>query len=372
MKTWLVIAQSAQMLTQAASHIGLNVIAIDCFADVDTQTLAIQTYQVKSLAINDITTVIESLDEHIIECFYGAGFEAFPESLYFLETRFQLLGNSATVFNQLQNKLDFFQRLQQLNITHPRVLFASENNNTSKIQKKAPYLIKPFNSLGGIDIQFIKHNIVYYPLKNTHYYQQYLSGQSLSVLFVANGKHATIIGFNQQWTLPQSFVFAGIINHVNLSVTHQHKVSEWANKLTLSYNLLGLCSLDFIYYKNKCYLLEINPRPPASMQLYQKNLLTIHYQTCQGYACQGQLEPFIYSTNKRYTAYQIIYAINKITIPLNMKWPTYCCNLPQSNVIINQKQPICSIITNGIDSQSLLEDLTDKQNHLFTQINQTT
>ena len=364
-KKLLVIAQSGQMLAQAAHNIGLKVTVIDCFADLDTQALACNYYQVKSLAFKDIQGLINIIKGQIRFCIYGSGFEAYPESLAFLEMQFQLIGNSSKVFNALQNKPRFFQRLQQLNISFPSVLFTSKDNIYKN--KKENYLIKPFDSLGGGGIQAVNinnSNNLHYP---RHYYQKYIDGQSLSVLFVANGKQAIVIGFNQQWTVEKSFLFSGVINHAALPVIHQQTLYSWVSKLTVSYKLQGLCSLDFIFYNNKCYVLEINPRPPASMQLYEKDLLKNHY-----FACLGQLEKMTIPQYKTYTAYQVIYTRIKIKISSKMKWPEYCCNLPSKNTIINKGQPICSMIINGSDPQYLIKDLQNKQHLLFTQISETT
>jgi methenyltetrahydromethanopterin cyclohydrolase len=364
MKQLLIIAQSAQMLAQAAHNVGLKATVIDCFADFDTQALALNYYQVKSLALKDIQALIKSIKNQFSFCIYGSGFEAYPESLSFLETQFKLIGNSSTVFKSLQNKPLFFQRLQKLNITFPAVFFTLDN----KIHrhKTVSYLIKPFNSLGGSNIKSMNKNNCN-TLHSDHYYQEYIPGKSMSALFVANGKQAIIIGFNLQWSIAKSFLFSGIINHAQLPILHQKRLYSWISKLTTSYKLHGLCSLDFIFYKNKCYVLEINPRSPASMQLYAKDLLKNHY-----FSCLGQLEKITIPPYKTYTAYQIIYAVTKIKIPSKMKWPEYCCSLPQKNTIIHKGQPICSMILNGMRPQSLLEDLQNKQHLLFTQISETT
>lgn len=367
MKKLLIIAESAQMLAQAAHNIGLKTVVIDGSIGSDTQALATQYYQVKSLTQQAIKPIVALLKNQVSTCIYGSGFETSPDSLFFLEKHFQLLGNSSQVFKALQNKPQFFQQLQQLDIAFPKVFFNPEHIPVHKDKKAINYLIKPFNSIGGYNIQHAKVADINKLKHSQYYYQHYINGESMSVLFVANGQQATIIGFNKQWTNPSSFIFVGIINHAKLSITHQQTLRDWTQKLTVHYALLGLCSLDFILYKDKCYLLEINPRPSASMRLYGKNLLKMHYL-----ACQGQLEPSLISNNKTYTAYQIVYAIIKIKIPLNMKWPQYCCSLPQAETIIDKGNPLCSLIVSGKNPKTLREDLQQKQHSLFTQLSETT
>lgn len=378
MDSVLIIANSGRMLAQAACDINLKPVVIDCFADSDTQTLARDFYQVESLAIKDIQAIIESLKGEFKYCLYGSGFEAHQDSLYFLAEHFRLLGNTPEVFAALHDKRDFFQRLEQLDINFPAVYFNTKTSNRShapvwecslsRSSGESKYLKKPFNSQGGLNIQLIEEpdNIK----DDNHYYQQYIDGQALSALFIANNKQAEIIGFNQQWTIAlssqQQFVFSGIINHAELSVHHQQTLQRWVNKLTQSYGLRGLGSLDFILYRNECYVLEINPRPPASMQLYHSDLLKLHLQAInqnlRGLKLPEQ------SKSKPYTAYQIIYAETAVKIPKTMKWQNYCCDLPQENTIINKGQPICSIIAHGTNPQHLREDLHTKQHNLLQQL----
>lgn len=357
MNRLLIIAQSGQMLAQAASYIGLKIFVIDCFADQDTQALAADLYQVSSLSIHDIRLGVIKFKKNCTYCLYGSGFEAHPESLVFLETHFKLLGNSSDIFKALQNKPIFFQQLHSLNISYPTVYFTPPNS-------KKDYLIKPYQSLGGENIQ---KTPPYHPkiLKNnSFYYQRYLKGETLSVLFLATRTHAIIIGYNRQWTRPDSFVFSGIMNQAKIAPAHQHTIQQWLKKLTPYYQLQGLCSLDFILYKDQCYLLEINPRPPASMMLYQANLLQNHLLACQNQPYDQNID-----ASKKHTAYQIIYAPMPIKIPQTMQWPQYCHHIPSGGQIIPKDTPICSMIISKNTRTLLLETLQSKQQLLFKQLN---
>lgn len=359
MNTLLIIAQSGQMLAQAASNIGLTFFVIDCFSDRDTHALAADLYQVSSLAIDNIQTGVKKFKKNCSFCLYGSGFEAYPETLVFLASHFQLLGNSSRTFNALQNKPAFFQQLQRLNITYPAVYV------TPPASKKN-YLIKPYQSLGGENIQRLT-SVNTHPLKkNTFYYQRYIKGENLSVLFLAHREYARVLGYNQQWTRPDSFVFSGIMNHATLAKQHQHTIQQWLKKLTSHYQLQGLCSLDFILYKDQCYLLEINPRPPASMMLYQANLLQHHLL-----ACQNKVDQQTIFLSKKYTAYQIIYAPKHIKIPQTMQWASCCHHIPNGGQIIPKDSPICSMIISQNSSTSLLETLQRQQHRLFNQLKPT-
>ena len=79
----IVIAQSARMLAQMAVDSGFEVIAIDCFADLDTRNLAVLSFKVESLALDDLQPVLEKLQEDygLMPIVYGSGFEHFVDLL---------------------------------------------------------------------------------------------------------------------------------------------------------------------------------------------------------------------------------------------------------------------------------------------------
>lgn len=367
MDTLLVIANSGRMLAQAAYKAGYKAIVVDCFADTDTQAFAYQFYQVKSLAIEDIRTLVKSLKHQCNYCVYGSGFEAYQDSLFFLSRHFQLLGNTPQIFAALHNKYDFFQRLQKLRILFPEVFFSKKTLRNS--YKSSPYLLKKaFCSQGGLDIEPVKRFKLERQNKSA-YYQAYLKGQAMSALFIANGKHANVLGFNTQWisslNIQQPFAFCGIINHANLGCWQRQILKNWINQLTASYELYGLCSLDFVFYKHQCYVLEINPRPPASMQLYDSMLLNLHIQ-----ACTHKLKNFqnTQKPNNLHTAYQIVYAPRKIVISEGMNWPSNSCDLPKARTIIHKGQPICSMIATGKSPTQIRLDLHSSQQHLLLKL----
>jgi methenyltetrahydromethanopterin cyclohydrolase len=356
----LIIANSARMLVQAARNADIKPYVIDCYADLDTQHLAKCYKQINSLSIADLTPAIKFFKQlNITQVVYGSGFESYSDSLIFLAQHFKILGNSPETFIALQNKRDFFQRLQQLNINYPEIRFTVPNGCEN-------WLIKPQHSQGGLNIRWAEK--LAHP--TDFYYQRYIQGEPLSVLFIANGKQAQIIGFNQQLTTSfenQPFVFAGIINHAELSPTQQQTLVTWVNQLTSAYSLCGLNSLDFMLCDGICYVLEINARPPASMQLYDADLLTahIHSTDLSGFKNLKGLE----NSHKTYKAYQIFYAPKQIEISPQIQWPEGCVDLPAIGAIINKEQPICSIIVSGKNLVELLGNLHLQKSFLSTFIN---
>ncbi len=330
MNVWLIVATSGRMLAQAAQREGFDVWVIDCFADVDTVRYAKKVIRVNSLSIENLTVALcelESKNDEVIGVVYGSGFETCVESLYFLANRFEMAGNSPAIFEQVQNKRSFFAALAIFKIPYPETHFDCP-------AKQKNWLSKPLKGQGGAGINSQIDNI---------YWQRFCDGQAGSVLFLATGKRAEIIGFHTQST-HGDFLFSGISNHSDLTHAQKTQIQSWLQKLVGHFDLRGLNSLDFMLAEKGCFVLEINPRPSASMQLYDLPLFNAHLT----------LETE-WNRVSDFSAYQIFYAPRSLIIPRHFHWLENCHDLPHAGAIIRKNQPICSIIARAMPIASALE-----------------
>ena len=349
----LIVASSGRMLAQAAKNAGLKPLVIDLFADLDTQHYAEAFKRVPSLAEKQLKPAVDYFIEHypVAHFIYGSGFEYYPESLNYLGGRLLVLGNSLETFVKIYDKPVFFSSLDKLNIPYPDICFVAPTS----VDK---WLVKPIQAQGGLGIKR------YHPKSFTEsavYWQKYRAGTQHSVLFLADGKEARVIGFNTQWAVDlgksQEFIFLGIINGCDLLDQQKERVTDWLNELVPEFWLKGLNSLDFIQAGDKSLVLEINPRPSASMQLYDADLLTGHIK-----ASLGELTDYGHSGG--YKGCQIVYAKQNVMIPDGFEWPSWCMDLPESGTTCHIGQPICSIIAHQNEAQSVMNELLIKQLNL--------
>jgi predicted ATP-grasp superfamily ATP-dependent carboligase len=355
------------MLAQAAKNTGLKLLVIDLFADLDTQCYAEDFQQIASLAEQDLAPAVDYFIQsyavnHVI---YGSGFECFPESLRYLNSRLIVLGNHPDVFARQLDKPAFFSTLDDLSIPYPEVAFSAPACADD-------WLIKPMRGQGGIGI---KHYHANDEAKAPVYWQKFQAGMPHSVLFLADGQQVQVVGFNSQWPIrlseTQEFVFSGVVNCTDLPDKHKAQVADWLKQMVPAFVLKGLSSLDFIQADDCSYVLEINPRPSASMQLYDEDLLVRHIQACEGalgatsvaqsLALRGLKSP-------PQIGYQVVYAEQDLIIPSQFEWPPWCMDLPKPGNMCRAGQPICSIIAHQKNSQSVAEQLRAKQQHIISKL----
>jgi predicted ATP-grasp superfamily ATP-dependent carboligase len=347
----LIAAGSGRMLAEAAAGAGMKPLVVDLFGDADTRKSAVDSIRVPALDPPHLMASVDYFTRHypVRHLVYGSGIEPYPESLNDLNVRLHILGNSANTFVRLQNKAEFFSILKKLKIPFPEVTFTPPGENDGR------WLIKPMRGQGGIGI---RRYVPDCPVISFVYWQRFQPGTPHSVLFLANGQEARILGFNSQWTVSLSpgreFIFAGIINDCDLSSRQRSTITDWLSRCVPVFGLKGVNSLDFVKTDDQLRVLEINARPSASMQLYD-GVLKSHVL-----AVQGRLPDKI-PGRKGFRGMQTVYAESDWLVPAGFEWPEGCVDRPEAGSICRKGQPVCSIIAHQNDSQQVLDQLKLRQ-----------
>lgn len=343
------------MLAEAAQKIGLKALVIDLYADLDTREYAFEVCRLPSLAIEYVAPVLDDFVEryrvrHVV---YGSGLEPYPETLDYLDERMTVLGNAPGVFRNLQNKVEFFTVLADLRIPFPEVSFAAPD-------AEGDWLIKPIQGQGGLGICRSQ-----YGLSRGIYWQKFQSGTPGSVLFLADTQNVRVIGFNTQFTDKLStgleFVFSGLINHSILSFQQKSLISGWLTRCVQRFGLKGLNSLDFIHDGERISVLEINPRPSASMQCYD-DVLAGHISVCGGSL------PDVFPRQAGFTGFRVVYADKDLRMPEHFVWPDWALDRPEAGAVCLAGQPVCSVISRRSNAEQVEAELVVRQQQIFNQL----
>ncbi|MCD2452941.1 ATP-grasp domain-containing protein [Methylicorpusculum oleiharenae] len=355
-KRVLIVAHSGRMLAQAAKNAGFIPLVVDLYADQDTQALSAKVFQVTELSQQYLLPVLNMIkQEYVVDhaCF-GSGLEAYPESLSALSNAFNLSGNVPSVVQKIQDKAVFFSILKRLAIAFPDTVFSAPDDD-------ADWLIKPMQGQGGLGI---RHRIRQDDFHDNVYWQRYIEGVPGSVLFLANSCQSHIIGFNTQWCRrdddQHAFLFSGVINQSPLNEFQQQTVAEWLELLVSELGLTGLNSLDFMVQGDKVLVVEINPRPSASMQLYDMGgLMAAQIDPLAG------LMPGHSFRYDGFCAYQVVFAGQDLLVPDAVCWPVHAVDLPGPGQRIRQGSPLCSLIVRNATVEGLLQALKATRKRIF-------
>lgn len=368
-RTVLIVAASASALSRSAARGGWRVVAIDGFGDEDTEQNTIALCRVPYGASGFDAGALEAAIDGsppTDAVIYGGGVDTSPVVLERLFRTRKVFGNDPATVRSLKDPACFFRLLRDCDIPFPEVRFDPP-------PQAEGWLLKSGCSEGGAGVRFATDQFAgnergpqcgprrvefqgggeqsRLPGRET-YFQRYLPGNAMSALFLADGKEAGILGFNTLWTEPfdpsRPFRFAGAINRASLDAAQRETVRRFVNRITRAAGLRGLNSLDFLLDGARMpRVLEVNPRPSATMSLYEDDFPTglVHLHVR---ACKGRL-PEQYPRSRHVRAFRILYAADAVEITESMDWPTWCRDRPRPGQRIERRQPLCSIVAEGVD-----------------------
>jgi predicted ATP-grasp superfamily ATP-dependent carboligase len=258
-------------LAESARQGGWEVIALDLFGDEDTRRASAHWASIGepgALLIDPARLRRElrraarhpSVDGWVP----GAGFEGAPDLLAAGGAALPRLGIDPSGMRRLRDPASFFGALDRHRLPHPRVMLDAPAD-------PAGWLAKRSGGCGGVHIRAAGDALAEPASRPVDtYFQREHAGLPMSALFVADGRRFRLVALNRLivravWPLPH--VYAGAIGPV-ADAAAEAAVERALTLLVPEFGLRGLGSLDFLADEAGTHLLEINPRPPATLQLH--------------------------------------------------------------------------------------------------------
>ena len=331
-----VVALSARALAQAARRAGVHAFAFDLFGDCDTRAAALRARVLpgsldagfEPAALLD---AVRAVSPEIAGLVYGAGFEDRPGLLAELAAVVPLLGNTPETVRRVKDPRVFFPALETLGIAFPEV-------RLERPATGADWLVKRIGGSGGGHVGAGRQD-------GDRYYQRRADGRPVSALFLADGRGARLVGLSEQWAAPSArggrFRYGGAVQPAEVSTGRHADIAAALAALVPAFGLKGLNSADFLVRGDACDLLEVNPRPGATLDLFESG--SLFAQHCA--ACRGALPPAHGPAPARAAA--VIYAPRAIRIPERVDWPRWAADLPHGEETIACDAPLCSVLADA-------------------------
>jgi predicted ATP-grasp superfamily ATP-dependent carboligase len=174
------------------------------------------------------------------------------------------------------------------------------------------------------------------------YFQKQVSGEAISALMVGTGPDAVVIGWSSQWTSPipeAPYRWGGAVQFAPSDPALQALLARKAIDLTLAAGIVGIASLDFLLDRGAWHLLEINPRPGGTLDIFDDGtgrIFEMHMEACRG----RLIEPPHHHSAR---ACAIAFADEDIAHMPNLQWPDWCADLQVAGSRVEAGGPICTI-----------------------------
>lgn len=375
MQTIAVAAISARAMAEAAANDGFNVVALDLFGDLDTRRAASRWLPIGTpggLRI-DAASALAALrqlaqegegGDPVVGWIAGSGFEGEPGLLEQGAAVLPLIGTAPDAVRRLRDPASFFGFLRARVMPYPQVLLDPPED-------PAGWLMKDAHGCGGWHVRHAPWSVEE-PLSSHDYFQREMPGQPMSATFIANGREVHVLGFNEMTVRrfgARPFVFCGAVGPVPVPENIAMRVTGIARALAAEFELRGLCSIDFMRDDDAIGVLEVNPRPPASMSLYRSpartpGLMHAHLRAC----LHGEL-PAMSAHAQDIEGIEIVFAprpmqLDEVVARQLAEWPGIR-DIPGIGQRFDIDDPLCTLTACGTSADEVRARLTESRERLF-------
>lgn len=344
--TLVVAGLWARPLAEAARQAGWRVVALDLFGDADTRRASVRWFGIgdpDSFAIAPAllrAALQEAARESgVLGWVAGSGFEGLPEALDLRIPGLPLLGTPAAAVRRLRDPACFFGTLARLGLAYPEISLQAPANGQGWLRKDA-------GGSGGWHIRDAADAGAHPGI--APYWQRVQPGQAMSALFLADGRRARLVALNRLIVRPLGalpHVYHGAVGPIRDDALAR-SMQDALDRLVPAFDLRGLASLDFIARDDRAWLLEVNARPSATMDLHGRawpgGLMRAHVR-----AAQGELPRAPAAHPPGVRASLVVYAHGACRVgpalAAELARSPDCHDLPAAGTCFAAGQPICTV-----------------------------
>lgn len=343
------VGLSARALSQSARAGGYRPLAADFFCDLDTREAAEDCARIESSLDHGFEwpQLFEALKKLSagkapIGIVYGSGFEDRSDLLDRLAERWPLLGNSASAVRRVTEPETLAELCDQCSIPHPRWSYVPEGEG---------WLSKQVGGAGG-------SHIAPGDPKGVRYWQERVEGDPVSALVLADSRRALVLGLSSQWSDPwpdAPFRYGGAVRPADIPPATQASLVDAAQRVTEAAKLVGLNSVDFLVAEDDWHLIEINPRPGATLDIFRPavgSLFALHVE-----ACHGRMPPSA-PTFADASAARIVYAGRDLPRVPDFSWPDWSADRQPPGTEVRTGAPLCTVLADAataLEARQLVE-----------------
>ena len=336
----LIAAPSGRALAASARRAGYLPLVADYFGDDDTLALAHAHVRImhglaRGMDADTLIAAFETLaiDRRPLGVVCGGGFEDRPHVLARIAERWPLLGNDPQTVETIKDPQAFDALCRAGGIPHPET-------TTSLPADPSGWLAKRRGGSGG---SHIATTIDSDADPARVYFQRTVPGMPVSALFAADGERAMVLGFSTQWASPTPtlpFRWGGAVRPADLTARMSDLLTDAVAHLVQAIPLVGLNSADFLVDGDEFWLLEINPRPGATIDIFEPaegSLFALHIAACEEE--MPAAPPPLHGA----CAAATVYADRDIASLPAWQWPDWIADRSPRGTTFKAGDPLCTV-----------------------------
>jgi uncharacterized protein len=334
----LIVAVSARMLAELAVADGYGVTALDHFGDVDLRTIAPGETARSAYALVKLAAGLES--DAVV---YGAGFENRPDLVRRLADGRELLGTAPERLADVRDPWLVGAAAGAAGACFPET-------HTRATSDDGAWLRKPRRGGGGRGVRRWTGGA----LRPSEILQRHVPGLSCSAVAIGDGSRATVLGLTEQLHRSPGFGWMGNLVGPRLPAEElaelDGRLRAVCAEVAVRFGVRGAFGVDAIWDGRHAWVLEVNPRPPASLELFGPGCFDAHVRGARG------LDVSTFSPVARSTAKLVLYADRDVRAPNPAWWPEGLVrDVPHAGEEIKRGAPVCTLISGAENVSELVE-----------------
>ncbi len=346
------VAVSARMLAQLAVADGYAVTALDRFGDVDLRAVAPGATAPTS---DGLAALAADVDAAAVV--YGAGLENRPDLVRALSDGRELLGTPAELLEAVRDPwaVGAAARAAGARAPETRALghAPAAPGSGGRAGGGQAWLRKPRRSGGGLGVRAWRGGL----LRPTEVLQRRVGGLSCSAVAIADGRSAVVLGVTEQLHVAPGFRWTGNVTPPRLPGAERAELDGQLRAVCAEiagrFGVRGAFGVDAIWDGRDAWVLEVNARPSASLELFGPGSFEAHVRGARGLGLPAAGVPPARSCA---AAKLVLFADRTLQAPAPGWWPAGLVrDIPRAGETITRGAPVCTLVSASADVAEVAE-----------------
>lgn len=331
---------------------GYRCVTVDRFGDLDLVRLGPNTALGPDLretySAEGLVRVAEEVAAESVA--YGASLENHPDLVARLAAGRECWGNGPETLAAVRDFARWAPVVRAAGLAVPETLRPGAEGEADAGRR---WLRKPRAGGGGIGVARRRPGTALSP---DEILQEEVAGVSGSAIFFADGRRATLWALTRQLVGARAFGASGyrycgsvwpFADDRDECRALEAQVRAVALALTQAFGLRGACGLDFVVRDGRAFVLEINPRSTASMELLERacgvSIFENHVR-----ACRGDLSADVPAWPCGAAGKAVLFARRRTRLGDTRAWlRAGARDVPRPGTEVARGAPICTIFARG-------------------------
>ena len=328
---------SARMIAQLAAADGWEVIAFDRFGDHDLRAVAAGAAAATGAELAALAAGVTA--DAVV---YGGGPENRPELVARLAQGRELLGVGADQLVAVRDPWALGAAARAAGACAPETRAAAE-----RPRDDGHWLRKPLRSGGGHGVRRWAGG----RLRPTEILQRHIPGMPCSAVAIADGRRAVVLGLTEQLHRARTFGWVGNVTPPRLPEAQRAELDRRLRtvcaEVAARFGVRGAFSVDAIWDGRRAWVLEVNPRPTAALELFDSGSFAAHVAGARGIGLPGDEMPL---TGSRARVKLVLFADRDLRAPSPQWWPAGLVrDIPRAGEAIGRGEPVCTLLAETAD-----------------------